>query len=114
MCIMTLKEHLDAHLKKSAAHHDAIAKSHHSLSKAHGDAANAHTDQVVAQAHRDIAKTHSDLSKAHEKRQADFDNLRETLAAGSGADVLDSHEGATRDMQRSAHDGFMKRIGLLD
>ena len=110
---MKIKEIVDGHLKKSSAHHDALAKCHRSLSKAHGDAAEAHTNQVVAQAHRDIAKCHSDLSKAHEMRQADFEALRESLAAGSGADVFDSHESETRDLQSVRSARGVRSLGCV-
>jgi hypothetical protein len=110
---MTVKELADEHLKKSTAHHDALAQHHARISKCHKDAASAHSDQTVAQAHRDLSKCHSDLSKAHEMRQGDFENLRERLAEASDATVLDSHESETRDMQNSTTSGFLKRCGVL-
>jgi hypothetical protein len=112
---MKIKEILDGHLKKSSAHHDALAKCNHKLAECHKAAADVHENQTIALAHRDLSDHHSNIAKAHEARQADFEALREHLAEASDATVLDSHEGETRDMQHAAaagRDGFLKRMGL--
>ena len=114
---MTVKEHLDSHLKKSSAHHSALAKSHRKLAECHKAASDAHSDPSVAAAHRDLAEHHETIAKAHAQRGEDFEALRASLAAASGADVLDSHESETRNMQgvlSAGHNSFLKRVGLAD
>jgi hypothetical protein len=112
---MTVKEHLDSHLKKSSVHHDAMARANRRLAECHKAAANAHENQTIASAHRELSEHHESVAKAHQARQEDFEALREQLAAGSGAEVFDSREGETRNMQHAAgRDGFLKRVGLLD
>lgn len=111
---MTIKEVFDSHLKKSSAHHDALAKCNRAMAKAHKDAADSHKDQVVAQAHRDISEQHGNLAKAHQKRQADFEALRENLAAASDATVLDSHADASDELRTaSTYGDLLKSMRLL-
>jgi hypothetical protein len=113
---MTIAEIVDGHLKKSAARHDAFAKRHSGIAKGHSDAADAHqaTNPRLARIHRDISEQHSNLHEDHQACQEDFENLREALAAASDADVLNSHESETRDMQHAR--GFtdlLKSMRLL-
>jgi hypothetical protein len=114
---MTVKELADEHLKKSAAHHDALAQHHGKISKCHKDAASSHSDQTVAQAHRDLAEHHETIAKAHAQRGEDFEALRQSLAEVSGAEVFDSHESETREMHSvrsvAGRDDFLKRTGVL-
>lgn len=101
---MTIKELLDQHLKKSAAHHDSLARCNQKMAKAHADAAEAHerTNPMLARAHRDCADGHSNFAKSHQARQKDFDDLREALAEASDAEILDSHSDAGDDLKTAA------------
>ena len=94
-----LLHHLTDHLGKSAQHHATCSALHEKLHKSHSAIADAVEDPTVGACHRDLAGHHKKLAAAHTERQQDFQALREELAAGSGADVLDSHEDETRDMQ---------------
>ena len=113
---MTIKEVFDSHLKKSSAHHDALAKSNRALAKSHSAAANA-CDQglpTLSRHHRDLSEHHENLAKAHQARQADFEALRENLAEASDATVLDKHEGETRNMQHAlGYSDLLKAMRLL-
>lgn len=107
-------EHLRDHLQKSSLHHDALHLLHAKLSKSHSAIADAIEDPTVGAHHRDLAGHHKALAAAHAERQEDFESLREKLAAGSGAEVLDSHEGESRGIQNALHAaGFLTQDEMI-
>jgi hypothetical protein len=110
---MNAKELICSHCTKSASHHDALAKAHRKIAKAHVAAADAGKDQTIAQAHRDLATHHVAVAEVHDDQQKHFELMREELAEASDAEVLDSRQDSTRDMQHAARDGFLRAIGVL-
>ncbi|MGC1416887.1 MAG: hypothetical protein WA817_16495 [Candidatus Acidiferrum sp.] len=110
------REKLDEHCMKCEAHHSQLVLRHGKMSKSHEALSKAHSDQTIATHHRDLALHHLETAKVHKDHQEHFKNLREGLAAGSGADVMDNHEDASRNLQnvyRPSHIDHLRAMRLL-
>ena len=110
------REKLDEHCLKCVAYHSQLASHHGKMSKSHEALSKAHADQSIATHHRDLALHHSETAKVHKGQQEHFESLRESLAAGSDATVMDNHEDSTRNLQnvyRPSHADHLRAMRLL-
>jgi hypothetical protein len=103
-----------AHCAKCAEHHDALAKCHRRMAKSHSQIADANKDPTLAEHHRDLSKPRGTIAESHDEMREHFENRREALANGSGADVIDSHESAGDSLMHSAAANLLDVDGRID
>jgi hypothetical protein len=107
---------LSEHFRKKAEHHKERVDQHMDWARLNKTRAEHHdaTDPLQAQFHRDEADLHKAAAVTHSKMQRHYEAQREQLAAGSGADVFDSRESSSRELQDIGKTNFRKACGLLE
>jgi hypothetical protein len=116
------KERLDKTLEMHEKHHEAKKEqklAHAALCKSKADRLSV-TDPKEAQHQLNKCSVYKSEAESHGMMQQHFETEREHLAAHPDshvdidADVLDEHSDSSRNLQSVAgHDGFLKRIGVL-
>lgn len=106
--VMTGKQIVLHHLKKSAEHHTNLAEAEAKIFKAHGDIAEGHTNQVLAQGHRDLADHHNAKAQ-HHNAQARHLLMVHQHVSGITPELFDEHSDAGDELRTAAHAVFLKR-----